>query len=475
MINIKFASIIQNHFFFIVLLANFFFQLVQSYYIFPFKILKPELSSLYQEFPDKTKEEIYLSYLNLVSIYTYINSGNSKIYELIFKVSEKCSFQSNSSCITNYKSNPFNNFAHKNENISNIINLILDNSPKEECTNIKIGLAMPGFGGIGKCVSIVNEVKNNDNSINTTSYNFKFYNEEEIKQKGFDGELIMGEEPHRTESDIYDKNDFITVYNHVNDYYYNYDIWDGKYVNFSFIFAKIFYYVNNTKEPEYINYVNATENDEGAIDFELGLNKCPFTYYALIKLIFFDQYFKNNACRETIISGGFYGILCNKKNINTKEFYEKFPTLYFYNVFLNYTFILDRNDLFIEKEETIYFTLISRNEIINNWRFGHIFLKKYRLVFDHDKKSIGYYVKHNEIIPNNVPTEGEQKQEPGKKLSTGMIVLIIGICLLIGEFIAAVICIKKCKCLNRKKRANELLDDNYEYTTVNPEENKVIN
>ena len=97
------------------------------------------------------------------------------------------------------------------------------------------------------------------------------------------------------------------------------------------------------------------------------------------------------------------------------------------------------------------------------------------MVFDHDKKSIGYYVKHNEIIPNNKPTEKEQKQESGKKLSTGMIVLIIGICLLIGEFIAAVICIKKCKCLNRKKRANELLDDNYEYTTVNPEENKVIN
>jgi len=30
--------------------------------------------------------------------------------------------------------------------------------------------------------------------------------------------------------------------------------------------------------------------------------------------------------------------------------------------------------------------------------------------------------------------------------------------------------------MNRKKRANELMDDNYDYTaTVNPEDNKVIN
>ena len=44
----------------------------------------------------------------------------------------------------------------------------------------------------------------------------------------FDEEIILGAEPYDYEKDIYKEEDFITVYNHVNDYYYNSDFWDGK-------------------------------------------------------------------------------------------------------------------------------------------------------------------------------------------------------------------------------------------------------
>ena len=470
----KFASIIQNNFFYIVLLANFLFTFIKSYYIFPFKLLRPDISTLSSELPESSKEELYLSYLNLATIYTLIKpkNSNSEIYELIFKVSEKCSFQSNQSCISNYDTNIFDNNNHKNENILNVINTILDTNPKEQCTNIKIGLAMPGFQGKDKCVFIADEIKRNDKSVNSTSYSFKFYGEKESKEKGYDGELIMGVELHNIEPSVYKEDELITVYNHVNDYYYNYDLWDGKYVNFSFIFGKVYFYVDNIKNEENYRYIKSTESVEGAIDFEIGLNKCPFTFYALIKLIFFDDYLKSNICKETTLWGGYFGILCDKKKLNVKTFYEKFPTLYFDNINLNYTFILDSNDLFIENDDTIYFTLISRNEKLNNWRFGQLFLKKYRLVFNHDKKSIGCYIKREKKEGNN----GEE-QEKGKKLSIGIIILIIGIALLIVEGIAAFICIKKCNyCSNRKKRANELLDDNYDYSAViKPDEDKAIN
>ena len=56
-----------------------------------------------------------------------------------------------------------------------------------------------------------------------------------------------------------------------------------------------------------------------------------------------------------------------------------------------------------------------------------------------------------------------------------MIILIIGLVLLVIEVVAAIICIKKCNCINRRKRANELMDDNYDYPAVNPEDNKLIN
>ena len=463
----KFALIIQNNLFYIVLLANFLFDFTHSYYIFPFKILKPELSELYKELPDNTKEEVYFSYLNLVTMYTYVKAENSKIYELIFKESEKCSFPSNISCITNYKNNIFEKFGHKNKNIMNIMNYIMDSPPKEECTNIKIGLALPGYSGKDKCVSMVNEIKKNDNTVNTTAYSFKFYDEQDKKDKGFDGELVMGVEPDEIEPNIYNKSDFIYANSFFDEYYYE-GPWDGKYLNFSFLFAKVYYYQNNSKKPENIIYINATQIDEGAIDFEIGLNKCPYTYFMLIKINYFDPYIKENKCKETFISGGFYGILCDKKKINKKELSEKIPILYFYNVDLNYEFILDSNDLFLEEDDTIYFTLISRNEILNNWRFGQLFLKKYRLVFNIEKKAIGYYIKHKEI-----PRKENTEEKP--KLSLGMIILIIGLVLLVVEVVAAIICIKKCNCINRRKRANELMDDNYDYPAVNPEDNKLIN
>ena len=468
MIKTKFAELIHNNIFYTVLLANFFFQFVQSYYIFPFKILKPDLSELYKSFPQNTKEEVYLSYLNIASLFTHIKLQNSNIYELFFKVDEKCSFPTNSSCITNYKSNIFDKFKHKNENILNVLNIIMDSPPKDECTNIKIGLAMRGYQGKDRCIYIIDQVKKNDKSVNLTMYNFNFYNELEKNDKGFDGELIIGAAPHETDTGYYNESDFITVSNYVDEYYYT-DMWDGKYINFTLHFKNVFFYLNNNNIDENKIYVNTTESDKASIDFEIGLTKCPFQYYTLIKSVFFQQYITTNACKETTISGGFYGILCDKNKLNAKDFYEKFPTIYFEHLDFNYTFTLDSNDLFIEKDGFLYFGLVSQNEKLNNWRFGQPFLKKYRLVFNHDRKSIGYYIKHK---------EKEYTPEKTKsKVSLGMILLIAGIALLIVETIIAVVCIKKYKCLNRKKRANELMDDNYDYSSnVNQEdESKAIN
>ena len=468
MIKTKFAELIHNNIFYTVLLANFFFQFVQSYYIFPFKILKPDLSELYKSFPQNTKEEVYLSYLNIASLFTHIKLQNSNIYELFFKVDEKCSFPTNTSCITNYKSNIFDKFKHKNENILNVLNVIMDSPPKDECTNIKIGLAMRGYQGKDRCVYIIDQVKKNDKSVNLTMYNFNYYNELEKNDKGFDGELIIGAAPHETDTGYYNESDFITVSNYVDEYYYT-DMWDGKYINFTLHFKNVFFFLNNNNIDENKIYVNTTESDKASIDFEIGLTKCPFQYYTLIKSVFFQQYITTNACKETTISGGFYGILCDKNKLNAKDFYEKFPTIYFEHLDFNYTFTLDSNDLFIEKDGFLYFGLVSQNEKLNNWRFGQPFLKKYRLVFNHDRKSIGYYIKHK---------EKEYTPEKTKsKVSLGMILLIAGIALLIVETIIAVVCIKKYKCLNRKKRANELMDDNYDYSSnVNQEdESKAIN
>ena len=482
MIKNKFSPIIQKEFFFIIILINLLFDAVQSYYIFPFKILKPDLEKLHKELPNLSKEEVYLSYLNLVKLYTLVPQGNSKIYELIFKVSEKCSFISNDSCVSDYKNNIFSNFNHENANLTNIINKITNNTNvKEQCTDIQVGLALPGYAGKEKCIYMTREIKSKDDQASSQSYSFQFYDDKTKNEKKFDGELLIGTEPHGVIDSTYNKSDYFLSYNHINDYYFppeGEDIdysWDGKYINFSFAFSKIYYYDNNNVSPDNIKYIGTTYSNEGSLDYEMGLIKCPFGQYILIKQYIFEKYLSDNSCRETAVWGGFYGIICDKRKFNSKELYEKFNTLYFYNINLNYTFTLTSNDVFTEKDDFIYFNIISRNEILSIWRFGQIFLKKYYLTFDIEKKSIGFYITDRErekesgtVVPNN--------SDKKDSFSVGYVMLIMGIALLIVEIIAAALCCKKCNCMNRKKRANELLDDNYDYTSnVNIEEDKIIN
>ena len=91
---------------------------------------------------------------------------------------------------------------------------------------------------------------------------------------------------------------------------------------------------------------------------------------------------------------------------------KKFPTLYFYNSELNYTFELTYKDLFFEKGNFIYFYIIfydfpedAQNyywSFISRWELGMPFLKKYFFTYDYDGKCIGYYNEKKIIINNDV-------------------------------------------------------------------------
>ena len=91
------------------------------------------------------------------------------------------------------------------------------------------------------------------------------------------------------------------------------------------------------------------------------------------------------------------------------------------------------------------------------WKFGKLFLKKYFFNFETESKQIGFYVDKNENAPNNPDnTNNSEKTSNLWKwfLFAGLIILV-GI---LGFFIG-----NKIKNKNRKKRANELDDEEYEY------------
>jgi hypothetical protein len=422
-------------------------------------------------YPNLSKEEIYLNYTNSISLYTIIKINDSRIYEMVLNSKQKCTFISNDSCISDINNIPKQ--VHINSNISNIFEEIIYNSRnvmKSRCMSGVIGLALPGYASKSTCFPMVNEIKNNDNTIKSQVWSIKYYNSS--KKKDFDGEIIIGIEPHEYEPTIYNESDYFQIYNHINqDYYDTYDdediIKNYRDLAFALQFEKVYYY-NDSKNDSIIELTN-TDSKEAELEFDLGMIKCPFVYWLFIKNHFFQEYINLNICQEIRDYNTF---VCDKNKLNNKleQFYKSYPTIYFFSVNLNYTFTLTSEDLFLEKDDKIFYQIFSKNEEINNWRLGQIFLKKYFFTFDNEKKMIGFYIKNKNLkSDNNGKIEDNVTKKEDIKINYNILILIIVVVLLFLEIGFAVYCIKrKCFGNNRKKRPYELEDDyNYDYSSIN--------
>ena len=120
--------------------------------------------------------------------------------------------------------------------------------------------------------------------------------------------------------------------------------------------------------------------------------------------------------------------------------------LNFYVKDINFTFSLTEEDLFYELDGKKYFLVLFQNleSDYYQWILGKPFLKKYQMVFDIDKKTIGTY---------------KAKKSSGLGywwIAIVGFVVVIGLLAYIISFV-----LKK----PRKKRATEL-DDDFDYTPV---------
>ena len=137
---------------------------------------------------------------------------------------------------------------------------------------------------------------------------------------------------------------------------------------------------------------------------------------------------------------------------------SNFPPLEFYNKDLNYTFKFDHNDLFVKNNNRFQFLIIfEQYEKNNRWKFGRIFFKKFLMVFDYDKKQIGFYIKEG---------KNKIKNNDNKFLIIFLIILILILILIVYKFF-----IRKNQ---RKIKANEL-EDNFEYKSEKENYSKLIN
>ena len=213
------------------------------------------------------------------------------------------------------------------------------------------------------------------------------------------------------------------------------------------------------------------EDKRGEIENDYSIIIGSETYYNYINKTFFYNYLQKGICMKNIWKKNqfydYYIIECNKEQFG-KEDYIKFPELIFdvKQEDFNGEFILDYNDLFTETKYKYFFNVIFntyKNEI---WTLGKQFIKKYPIMFDLDSKYINIYDLYSEGQTKN----NENMNQDSKGIKTFLIILLIIVLVVVvgvlGYFLG--------KNLNkiRKRKANELNDDDYDYTSEN---NNAIN
>ena len=199
-----------------------------------------------------------------------------------------------------------------------------------------------------------------------------------------------------------------------------------------------------------------------------------------IKELFLDELIENKKC----FRGKFTQNLFSYDDINF--FYcdisveniliQNLSGIKFYSKDFDYTFELTKDELYYKKGKYIYLTVLYFNHLYNDWIVGQMFTSKYNFVFNTDTREIGFYKKvnnviHNDNSDNNNNSDGNSLINGENKVKMLTIIIIVSSCLLIiGIVIGLVIGIKFLK-NKRKKRADELIDDEYEYTSKTEDNN----
>ena len=251
---------------------------------------------------------------------------------------------------------------------------------------------------------------------------------------------------------------------------------------------------------------------EKELSFEMDLEHnyviCPKDYYENIKKYYFDEYINKTICEErsSLKDGDKYSmIVCN---LEIKKDLSKFPSLELFYMDLNYQFQLDYKDLFFEIDNKIYFLVIYQQMMSDSsslWNFGKLLIQKYPFMFNEDRKTLYFvhldkYQDHSkepdpkqntddadensdinisdnpEISDDNSnDKKNSKKKDENNFWSKYKIYIIVGIVIivLIIGIILGYIFGRKVWEKHRKTRANELIDDNYEYKEN--EGDKIIN
>lgn len=275
------------------------------------------------------------------------------------------------------------------------------------------------------------------NIINQTVWTYIFY--DEGTNNKYKGLLIFGEYPHEYDKKHFNENALVTfpAYRRTVSV-----LWD---ISFDEI-----YYIYEKKVISHKLFTQAY------LEINYDYIRCPEHFYEEMKEIIFKKYLENKICEDNNSI-----ITCNKKKFNIDEI-KKFPNLYFFHSGFNYVFNLTSMELFEENENNFTLLITTTDDNDNNWKLGKIFLKKYQFVFDQYQRTISFY-KNKTLIINE--TDETDKVVVNKINNNEIIMKLFWICLCFIFLISGIYI--GTKIIKRKKKANELIDDDFEYIPQN--------
>ena len=309
----------------------------------------------------------------------------------------------------------------------------------------------------------------NNNLIDDTYFTF-IYGEYDIKigsnylnddYNNILGNLIIGESPHELYPDKYKKEDEIKI--------------NGR---FKLDINKI------KLDSKTSNY--SEENIKISISFTSALIRGILMFKNETDHIFFNDLISKNICHIDYIYENIYmsqDIIYSCENNNIiKEKIKTFPTIYFVIKPYNLTFLFTYEELFHLHNNRLYFLIYYRTGDNSYWEVGELFLRKYITCFNYYSKTISFYKNQVDEInnktykfipdvepdknPDSQPAPSQGYDESKSKMKTWIIIVILcGLVLFCAIIIIVLLVLRLNKF--RKKRAAELIDDDYEYTSNN--------
>jgi hypothetical protein len=232
-------------------------------------------------------------------------------------------------------------------------------------------------------------------------------------------------------------------------------------INFDDIYA-----ISNSNEKEiFEDKVNLNGRFIPNIKFIVGTTN----YSQYIEKNIFGKYINSKQChkelfiqRPDLVREEYTYYYCEESLYdNIKSVFKK---IIFKQTSLSEYFELTFEDLFIKQNGYLIFMVIFSTHEHKNWDFGTIFMKKYQFDFDFQNKKIGYYHINRTSSESSESSEGKDNN---KSNSWVIVLSIFGILVLSAVLIVLGIYLGRNYFKLRKKRANELDDDNFEYKEKN--------